>query len=147
MACNKRPFVYITRSETFSACHRLHSTKLTDQQNIELFGKCNNKNGHGHNYKVEVTVASTVDEDTGMVMNLVALKGKIEEVLSELDHKNLDLDVEYFQTVVSTAENIAVYIYNQLNRGLPDGILYEVRVHETDKNVAFYRGQIKETLN
>ncbi|EDO39224.1 predicted protein [Nematostella vectensis] len=144
MSCESRPFVYITRTETFSASHRLHNPTLTNQKNQELFGRCNNKNGHGHNYKVSVTVASTVDGTTGMVINLVTLKGKIEEVLGKLDHKNLDMDVAYFKTVVSTAENVAIYIYDQLKPLLPDGSLYEVGLIESETDAAVYRGEMRE---
>ncbi|XP_046354870.2 6-pyruvoyl tetrahydrobiopterin synthase-like isoform X2 [Haliotis rufescens] len=117
------PIVYISRTESFSACHRLHSNKLTDEENAKVFGKCNNPNGHGHNYKVEVV-----------------LRGP-EGVMAIVDHKHLDKDVPYFKDVVSSAENIAVYIWDQLKSRLPDNLLYEVKVHETDKNVTFYRGE------
>uniref|UniRef100_A0A8B9JMG7 6-pyruvoyl tetrahydrobiopterin synthase n=1 Tax=Astyanax mexicanus TaxID=7994 RepID=A0A8B9JMG7_ASTMX len=92
---------FITRVQSFSACHRLHSKSLTDEENKRIFGKCNNPNGHGHNYKVEVTVRGKIDRNTGMVMNLTDLKQYIEEaIMKPLDHKNLDLDVPYFANVV-----------------------------------------------
>ncbi|XP_046354869.2 6-pyruvoyl tetrahydrobiopterin synthase-like isoform X1 [Haliotis rufescens] len=136
------PIVYISRTESFSACHRLHSNKLTDEENAKVFGKCNNPNGHGHNYKVEVVLRGPVDPVTGMVFNLVDLKKYMAEgVMAIVDHKHLDKDVPYFKDVVSSAENIAVYIWDQLKSRLPDNLLYEVKVHETDKNVTFYRGE------
>ena len=136
------PKVYLTRIEQFSACHRLHSIHLSDEQNEAVYGKCNHKNGHGHNYKLEITLFGEVDEQTGMVMNLVDLKQIIHKhVLDQVDHKNLDLDVAYFHTRVSTAENISIFIWNVLTEHLPRGLLYQVKVHETDKNIAVYRGE------
>uniref|UniRef100_A0A674GQS7 6-pyruvoyl tetrahydrobiopterin synthase n=1 Tax=Taeniopygia guttata TaxID=59729 RepID=A0A674GQS7_TAEGU len=91
----------LSRSVTFSACHRLHSKSLSDEENLKLFGKCNNPNGHGHNYKVVVTVRGEIDPVSGMVMNLTELKEFMQEAIMEpLDHKNLDKDVPYFSEVV-----------------------------------------------
>ncbi|XP_031168121.1 6-pyruvoyl tetrahydrobiopterin synthase [Sander lucioperca] len=133
---------YITRAQSFSACHRLHSIHLSDEENKRVYGKCNNPNGHGHNYKVEVTVRGKIDSLTGMVMNLTDLKRCIEEVIMiPLDHKNLDEDVPYFASVVSTTENVAVYIWDNMVKVLPSNLLYEIKIHETDKNVVIYRGE------
>ncbi|XP_063408501.1 6-pyruvoyl tetrahydrobiopterin synthase-like [Mytilus trossulus] len=138
-----RPQVYITRTESFSACHRLHSNKLSDEENKKLFGKCNNPNGHGHNYKVEVTVRGGVDTVNGMVLNLVTLKDYMDQcIMKVLDHKNIDKDVLYFKDIVSTAENIVVFIWKQLEEVIPKDLLYEVKLHETDKNVVYYRGEM-----
>jgi len=136
-----RPMVYITRKESFCASHRLHSAKLSDEENRSIFGKCNNKNGHGHNYTVKVTIRGPVDPITGMVMNLTDLKKRMESVLQTLDHKNLDMDVPFFADTCSTAENVAVYIWNNLTKFLPEVLLYEVKVNETGKNSARYRGE------
>lgn len=137
------PIVYISRTESFSACHRLHSKALSDDDNKKIYSKCNNPNGHGHNYKVEVTVRGPVDHVTGMVINLTDLKAYMEKAFLEtLDHKHVDKDVEYFKDVASTVENIAVYIWRRLIEQLPEGLLYEVKVHETENNVAVYRGDI-----
>lgn len=135
------PMVYITRKESFSASHRLHSSKLSDEENRSIYGKCNNENGHGHNYTVKVTIRGPVDPITGMVMNLTDLKKHMECVLQPLDHKNLDMDVLFFADTCSTAENVAVYIWNNLTKLLPEGLLYEVKVNETGKNSARYRGE------
>ncbi|XP_076154326.1 6-pyruvoyl tetrahydrobiopterin synthase [Alosa pseudoharengus] len=133
---------YITRVQSFSACHRLHSKALSDEENKKVFGKCNNPHGHGHNYKVEVTVRGKIDRRTGMVMNLTDLKQYIEEaIMIPLDHKNLDKDVPYFADVVSTTENLAVFIWDSLAKLLPPNLLYEIKVHETDKNIVVYRGE------
>eukprot|EP00043_Microstomoeca_roanoka_P018522 m.199541 g.199541 ORF g.199541 m.199541 type:complete len:154 (+) comp16846_c1_seq4:1030-1491(+) len=139
------PVCYITRVESFSACHRLHSPALTDEENQAVFGKCNNPNGHGHNYRVEVTLRGSVDPDTGMVINLVDLKKYMHTAIMEtLDHKHLDLDVPYFKDVVSTTENVAVFIWKEMQRLLPTGLLHEVKVNETDKNIVIYRGEVTD---
>ncbi|XP_032023293.1 6-pyruvoyl tetrahydrobiopterin synthase isoform X1 [Hylobates moloch] len=115
---------------------------LSDEENLKLFGKCSNPNGHGHNYKVVVTVHGEIDPATGMVMNLADLKKYMEEAIMEpLDHKNLDMDVPYFADVVSTTENVAVYIWDNLQKVLPVGVLYKVKVYETDNNIVVYKGE------
>ncbi|XP_044035060.1 6-pyruvoyl tetrahydrobiopterin synthase [Siniperca chuatsi] len=135
-------FGYITRVESFSASHRLHSIHLSDEENKRVFGKCNNPNGHGHNYKVEITLHGKIDGLTGMVMNLTDLKRCTEDVImTTLDHKNLDKDVPYFADVVSTTENVAVYIWDNMVKVLPPNLLYEIKIHESDKNIVVYRGE------
>ncbi|XP_053861745.1 6-pyruvoyl tetrahydrobiopterin synthase [Malaclemys terrapin pileata] len=132
----------VSRCLSFSACHRLHSKSLSDEENLKLFGKCNNPNGHGHNYKVVVTVRGEIDPTSGMVINLTALKEYMQEAIMEpLDHKNLDKDVAYFADVVSTTENVAVYIWENLQKRLPVGTLYKVKVYETDQNIVVYKGE------
>ncbi|CAF1541025.1 unnamed protein product [Adineta ricciae] len=142
------PKVYITRRETFSSAHRLHSTALSDEDNMHIFGKCNNPNGHGHNYVLEVTVVGHVDEHAGMVMNIADLKHIIQEhVLKLVDHKHLDLDLDHFRInkIVSTTENLAIYIWQQLTtaiRNQSDKVhLYEIKLHETENNIVVYRGE------
>ncbi|XP_066560809.1 6-pyruvoyl tetrahydrobiopterin synthase [Amia ocellicauda] len=133
---------YITRVQSFSACHRLHSKALSNEENKIIFGKCNNPNGHGHNYKAEITVRGKIDPVTGMVMNLCDLKQHIEDaIMKPLDHKNLDKDVPYFADVVSTTENVAVFIWDSLVKLLPPDMLFEVKIHETEKNIVVYRGE------
>lgn len=144
-----RPKVYLTRRETFSASHRLNSMYLSDNDNIQIFDKCNNPNGHGHNYILEVTVVGYTDETTGMAMNITDLKKLIQiYVLDLVDHKHLDLDVEYFRTnnIVSTTENLTVFIWRQLaskiSQQYNDNVhLYEIKLHETEKNIVTYRGE------
>ncbi|XP_064423490.1 6-pyruvoyl tetrahydrobiopterin synthase [Latimeria chalumnae] len=134
--------VYLTRVETFSCAHRLHSKLLSDEENKRIFGMCNNFHGHGHNYKVEATLRGEIDPITGMMINIVKFKEYLQKAVMEpLDHKNLDKDVPYFANVVSTMENIAVFIWDSLQKLLPPGLLYEVKVHETKKNVVVYRGE------
>lgn len=119
------------------------SPHLSDTDNKEIFGKCNNYNGHGHNYKVEVTVRGPVSKTTGMVMNLSDLKKYMNTaIMDNLDHKNLDKDVEYFKTNISTTENVAIYIWDQLKSILPEpNLLHEVKIYETDKNIVTYKGE------
>lgn len=137
--------VYLIRRESFSACHRLHNSNLTEEENKAIFGKCNNPNGHGHNYTMEISVKGIPDPLTGMVMNLTDLKEILKkQVMDVLDHKNIDLDVPYFleNKVVSTTENLAIFIWKQIANKLPSKVdLHEVKMYETDKNIVIYRGE------
>ncbi|KAL0491252.1 6-carboxytetrahydropterin synthase [Acrasis kona] len=135
-----QPRCYLSRRETFSAAHRLHSKELSDEENKAIYDKCNHINGHGHNYVLKVTVFGDIDKRTGMVVNLTDLTSYMKiHVLQHLDHKNLDLDVEYFKNQVSTTENLAVYIWAQLKPHLGD-LLHEIKIGETEKNQVVYRG-------
>lgn len=102
------------RSYVFSAAHRLHAAQLSDQENRDIFGKCNNPNGHGHNYTLEVSVRGPVDQQTGMVIDLVAMDQHVHAIIDQLDHKHLDKQVAGFADQTSTAENIVVYLWEQL---------------------------------
>jgi 6-pyruvoyltetrahydropterin/6-carboxytetrahydropterin synthase len=133
--------VYLTRRYRFSAGHRLHNDDLSAEENRRVYGKCNNPNGHGHNYLLEVTVAGSIDPATGMVLDLVALDGIVaERVIDKLDHKNLNLDVENFRTQVPTTENLCLEIYKLLRTpleqvGAERGLqLDRVRLEETSLN-------------
>lgn len=135
------PKVYLSRLESFSASHRLNSAHLSSEENQKLFGKCNSINGHGHNYKIEVVVCSEVNVH-GLTMNLNDLKRVIEEeVISRLDHKHLNLDVAEFRKLNPTAENIALVCWGWLKARISGAQLFEVRIHETEKNTAIYRGE------
>ncbi|EFO25534.1 6-pyruvoyl tetrahydropterin synthase [Loa loa] len=133
--------VELTRRETFSASHRLQNAMLNATENRQLYGKCNNLNGHGHNYIWEVTLRGSIDPKSGMVYNLVNLKNEMKSVLDKVDHKNLDKDVVYFKSNVSTTENLIVYLWNELKSkiGNPD-LLYKMILHETEKNSVTYHG-------
>lgn len=136
------PIAYLTKTIKICASHRLHSKELTDEENQEIFGKCNNPNGHGHNYIFDVTVRGNIDPRTGFVINICDLKKYLEKVIVEpLDHKCLDKDVPYFQNNVSTTENLAVFVWDELSNLLPIGLLHEVKIHETDSNTVVYRGE------
>ncbi|MEI7553699.1 6-carboxytetrahydropterin synthase [Candidatus Chlorohelix sp.] len=134
--------VYLTRRATFSSAHRLHSPELSAEENRLIFGKCNNPNGHGHNYTLEVTVRGEINPVTGMVLNLTELKKAMEEtVIAEVDHKHLNLDVPIFREINPTAENMVVVFWKLLEQRLKGDILYEVKLWETENNVAVYRGE------
>ena len=107
--------IYITRRLEFCASHRLFNPDFSDEKNESTFGLCNNPNGHGHNYVLEVTVKGEVDPETGMVLDLKALKKLInEEIINKVAHKNLNVDVDFLKAVIPTAENIAIHIWNIL---------------------------------
>lgn len=134
--------IFITKKLDFSASHRLHSPELSDEENREIYGPCNNPNGHGHNYGVEVTICGEVRPETGMLMNLQKLKALMQqEVIDHLDHKNLNVDVPFLDGIIPTAENIAVKIWDILEPLIPGGTLYQVRIFESDRNFVTYRGQ------
>ena len=105
--------IYVTRREVFSASHRLFNGNLSEEENQKLFGKCNNPNGHGHNYVLEITVEGEIEPKTGYVIDLKLLKQIIKEnVISKVDHKNLNLDVDFLKGKIPTVENIAVGIWD-----------------------------------
>ncbi len=133
--------VYVTRREVFSASHRLHNPNLSDAENDRLFGKCNNPNGHGHNYTIEVVVTGEIDSETGYLIDLKKLKKIIiENVINKVDHKHLNSDVDFMKNVIPTAENIAVKCWEQLVDKIPSGRLYSVKIYETENNYAEYKG-------
>ena len=131
---------HLSRRYRFSASHRLHSDQFSEAQNRNIYGKCNNPHGHGHNYTLEVTVSGPVDERTGMVCNLVDLDGFVEqEVLSRYDIENLNM-LKEFKEQVPTTENLCVEIFNIVKRGFPHAHLERVRLEETMMNSLEYAG-------
>ena len=125
---------HLTRRYWFAASHRLHSPKLSDEQNRTVYGKCNNPFGHGHNYALEVTVSGQVAGDTGMVCNLVDIDGVVRrQILERFDHQNLNYAPE-FRDLVPTTENLCIAIYNILKQSLPAAHLDKVRLEETSQN-------------
>ena len=134
--------VYLTRKAEFSASHFYHNPEMTAEENQRLFGKCNNPNGHGHNYVVELTVAGEVDEKSGMVMDLKDLKALLErEVLEPFDHRFLNKEVHAFNQKIPTTENIALEIWNRLEGKLSVGKLHQVRLYETPDLFVDYFGE------
>lgn len=134
--------VYITRKEHFSASHRLHNPDWSDEKNREVYGKCNNPNGHGHNYEIEVTVAGDPPGETGMVVDLKKLSAVItRDIIDKVDHKHVNLDVDFLQGIIPTAENLAVAFWQILNNNIQGGKLYAIKLHESDSNVVEYRGE------
>jgi 6-pyruvoyltetrahydropterin/6-carboxytetrahydropterin synthase len=135
--------VYLTRRTSFSASHRLWSERLSEEENLALYEKCANPNGHGHNYVLEVTVKGTPDPRTGMVLNLTELKQAInEQVVSWVDHKHLNYDVPWLEGYIPTTEVLTIKFWERLQRALPEGLLYEVKLYETENNIASYRGEL-----
>ncbi|MDF1836963.1 MAG: 6-carboxytetrahydropterin synthase [Planctomycetota bacterium] len=134
------PIVQITHCLDFSAAHRLHAPELSPAENRALFGPCNNL--HGHNYRVEVSVQGPVDPTTGMVMNLNDLAAIMRaEIWEKVDHRNLDEEVPFLAGVVSTAENLAVAFWKQLDSKLGPAGLHRVRVIESPGNFVDYFGE------
>jgi 6-pyruvoyltetrahydropterin/6-carboxytetrahydropterin synthase len=124
----------------FPASHRLHSDKMSEQENRDVYGKCNNPYGHGHNYVIEVTVSGQVDGQTGMVCNLVDLDDFVKtQVLERYDHQNLNLLSE-FANLVPTTENLCIAIYEIVNRGFKAAHLEKIRIEETMMNSFEYAG-------
>jgi 6-pyruvoyltetrahydropterin/6-carboxytetrahydropterin synthase len=134
--------IRLTRRYGFSASHRLHTPALTDQQNAELYGKCNSSRGHGHNYVLEVSVRGPLDESSARVVNVAALDGLVEaRVLSRVRHRDLNTEAAGLAGAVPTTESLALGIRDVLLEGwrevFPSGVpgLDRVRVHETRKNI------------
>jgi 6-pyruvoyltetrahydropterin/6-carboxytetrahydropterin synthase len=129
------------RRYRFAASHRLHSEKLSEEENFRMYGKCNNPYGHGHNYVVEISVSGTVDPATGMIANLAELDGFVErEVIEPFDHRSLNEEVAAFRGKVPTTENVCIEIYERLKR-FPKAKLERVRVEETANNSFEYAGE------
>jgi len=135
--------IYITRRERFSAAHRLYNDSWDDQKNEDIYGLCANPLWHGHNYDLLVTVKGEVDPVLGFLCDLKELSGIIKEnVISKVDHKNLNLEVEFLKGKIISTENLAIGIWDEL---LPHilalGIeLHSVRLHETENNFVEYFG-------
>ena len=132
---------YLTRRYMFSASHRLHSDEMTADENQAVYGKCNNPYGHGHNYNIETTVSGPVDQQTGMVCNLMDLDGFVHrEILERFDHQNLNLLPE-FSDAVPTTENLCIAIYEIVKRSFTAAHLEKVRIEETMMNSFEYSGE------
>lgn len=131
----------IRKKFQFSAAHKLFSPDLSEEENCRIFGKCAGPHFHGHNYTLEVAVSGEVDPQTGMVINFEDLKSIVqEEIVSVLDHKNLNLDVDFLNGEITTAENIARLIWQKLKPRFKDIKLWEISLAETEDNIAVYRG-------
>ena len=136
------PDVIVTRRLMFNAAHRVHNPALSDEENVRLFGKCNNPNWHGHNYTLDVSVCGPIDERTGYVVDLGVLKRIVEErVVDLVDHKNFNLDVDFMRGVIPTSENIIVAIWRQLEPAVRPGRLARLVLWETPNNYVEYAGE------
>jgi len=135
--------IYITRRETFNAAHRLRREDWSESKNMEVFGKCSNRNWHGHNFELFVTVKGIPSEETGFVMNLKEL-GKIikEHVIEKVDHKNIDLDVPFMAKKMSSTENLAIGIWEEMEELIKakGAQLVKIKLFETENNFVEYFG-------
>ena len=136
--------VYITRRERFNAAQMLWNYNWNEQKNIEVFGKCANKNWHGHNFELFVTVKGEVNTKTGFVVNLKDLAKIIQEkVIDKLDHKNLNLDVDFMKDKMASTEVLAIAIWQELEANIMQlgATLHCIKVQETENNFVEYFGK------
>lgn len=134
--------IYVTRRETFNSAHRVFNPKLSDEENFKIFGNCSNPNWHGHNYVLEIVVAGEVNPETGYVIDLKILKKIIREnIIEKVDHKNLNLEVDFMKDIQPSAENIAIQIWGELAEKIPSGRLFSVKLYETENNYFEYKGE------
>lgn len=136
--------VFITRREKFNAAHKLFKPEWSDEKNATVFGKCSNPNWHGHNYELFVTVKGQPDIDTGFVIDLKKLSELInEKVITPLDHRNINLDVDFMKGKMASTEVLAIAIWEQLESSITKhgGELHCIRLHETENNYVEYFGK------
>ena len=135
--------VYLTRMEHFNAAHKLYNPSWTKEKNDEVFGKCANDNWHGHNYDLFVTVKGEPDTDTGFLFDVKKLSVIIKEcVIEKVDHKNLNLDVDFMRGKMCSSENLAVGIWQQLEQHLPSTVqLHSIKLYETPRIYVEYFGK------
>lgn len=135
------PLVTATRVLRFNAAHRIHNPALSDDENRHIFGKCNNPNGHGHDYRLEVSVRGPVSDRTGYVMDLAVLKRIVEdEIVDRVDHRNLNVDVDFMRAINPTAENLVVECWRLLAPRVAPATLTKLRLWETENNYVEYEG-------
>ena len=132
----------VCRRSTFNSAHRLFQPNWSDEKNDAVYGKCNNPNFHGHNYTLEVWVEGELDQSTGYLIDLKHLKTIIQtEIIERFDHRNLNLDCLEFATLIPTAENIAIVIYEILRNVLDAKYKISIKLWETENNMVFYDGE------
>jgi 6-pyruvoyltetrahydropterin/6-carboxytetrahydropterin synthase len=135
--------IYLTRRERFSAAHRMFRNDWSDEENLNAFGKCSNPNWHGHNYTLWVTIKGEPSEEFGFVMNINVLKQIIlENIINKIDHKNINLEVEFMKGKIATTENLAISIWNELCPLIKKtgSQLHCVKIEETENNSIEYYG-------
>ena len=140
---SKEKIVYITRRERFSAAHKLYREEWSLEKNYEVFGKCSNVNWHGHNYEMFVTLKGSVDEKTGFVADLSDVSKILKvEVIDKLDHKNLNLDVDFMKSVTTSTENLAIKCWEAIEERINNlGCkLHCIKITETENNSVEYYG-------
>ena len=136
--------VELGRRYHFAASHRLHSAKLSEEENCRVYGKCNNPYGHGHNYTVEVRFSGVIDAGTGMIANLADVDAFVNKrVIEPFDHRSLQDEVPAFRDAVPTTENLCIEIFQRL-KSFPNAKLEAVRVEETSNNSFEYAGESTE---
>jgi len=136
--------VYITRRERFCAAHKLYREDWPAEKNLEIFGKCSNPNWHGHYYDLYVTVKSKPDPETGFVVDYRIMSEIItEKIIDKVDHRNLNLDVDFMKGIMTSTENLAIAIWKELEEPFRQMgvVLYSVRIQETENNSVEYFGQ------
>ena len=138
--------IYVSRTEHFNAAHKLYNDKWSPEKNAEVFGACANANWHGHNFELIVTVKGTPNQETGFVVDLKQLSILIEkEVTDKLDHKNLNLDVDFMTGKLASCENIIIEIWKILDPAVRNitsyGVLHSLRLIETPRNYVEYFGE------
>ena len=135
--------VYLTRLEHFNAAHRLYNPDWTYEKNEEVFGVCANENWHGHNYELYVTIRGEANPSTGFIMDVKKLSAIIKEnVIEKVDHRNLNLDVEFMKGKMCSTENLAVAIWNELKLHLPNEVqLHSIKLFETPRIYVEYFGE------
>ena len=138
--------LYVSRKEHFNAAHKLYNPEWSREKNVEVFGPCANENWHGHNFDLIVTIKGIPDPGSGFVVDLKKLSTLIKaEVIEKLDHKNLNVDVDFMQGKLASCENLIVEIWNILDKHLPaitsNGKLHSLRLYETPRNYVEYFGE------
>jgi 6-pyruvoyltetrahydropterin/6-carboxytetrahydropterin synthase len=136
--------IYLTRRETFNSAHRLFNAKWDDKKNEEVYGKCSNPNWHGHNYELFVTIKGDIDPELGFVVNLKKLSLIIKrKVINKVDHKNINIEVDFMQGKLASTENFAIAIWEELEPGIKEmGIeLHCIKIQETENNIVEYYGK------
>ncbi len=135
--------VYLTRIEHFNAAHRLFNPNWTPEKNESIFGKCANKNWHGHNFELSVTIKGNPDEETGFIFDAKKLSLIIRErVVEKLDHRNLNLDVDFMKNKLCSIENLVVGIWKELEPALPENVkLHYIKLVETPRIYVEYYGE------
>ncbi len=144
--CYKKKMIYVSRKEHFNAAHKLYNPSWSKEKNEQIFGPCANENWHGHNFELIVTVKGKPDPDTGFVIDLKRLSSLIRnEVVDKLDHKNLNLDVDFMKGKLASCENLITEIWNILQPGISViskyGTLHSIRLYETPRNYVEYLGE------
>ncbi|MDG2445467.1 MAG: 6-pyruvoyl trahydropterin synthase family protein [Thermodesulfobacteriota bacterium] len=133
--------ISVTRRSHFNAAHRLHNPDWTDEKNVEFYGDCNNKNFHGHNYDLEVTITGEMNSESGYLIDMKELSDLIyNEIELRFDHKNLNLDTIEFKNLIPTAENISIVIWKILRTKIDKMFILKIRLYETPRNFVEYSG-------